>query len=297
MKKKKFIDRDSKICYVIVGLVALACILPVWMAFCASFATEEEITRNGYPLFFTANANLDAYRYLAATQGKLLVRAFGVTVLATALGTICSLTVMICYGYAAAQKRETYEFSGAISMIAWFTTVFSGGVLPWYILCTRYYHLSNNIWALFVPSLMSTFHMFLLRNSFKAVPSELIEAARIDGASHSRVLFTIVLPLSKVGIVTVAMFTVLRYWNDFHLSLYLGTQTRFFTVQKLLYNMLTNLTQMFNSTDMAMSAHITASPNTARMALAVIAVLPIVVVYPFAQKYLVQGITVGAVKG
>ncbi len=296
-KKKSSLNRESWVCIVIAGLFALACFFPLWVAFCASISEEADLIKNGYPIFIPANANLGAYEYLIISQGKGILRALGITVLSTAAGTVISLIVMICYGYAAAQKAEVFEFSSAISFFAWFTTIFSGGILPWYILCTRYYGLSNNIWALTLPAAMSTFHMFILRNSFKAVPAELYEAAKIDGASYAKCMFVIALPLAKVGIVTVAMFTALRFWNDFHLSLYLGTKREYFTLQKLLYNMLTNLTEMFNNTDIPLAAQVTAAPNTARMALTLLTVLPVIVVYPFAQKYLVQGVTVGAVKG
>ncbi len=289
-------DKESRVCYIVAAIIAILCLLPVWIAFCASITTEETLIREGYPIWIPQDANLDAYKYLLLTQAKGIIRALRISVLSTVVGTAIALVVQICYAYAAAQKEQDFPFAGTISMLAWFTTVFSGGILPWYILCTRYYGLRNNIWALTLPACFSTFYMFLLRNGFKAVPGELIESAKIDGASHPRIMLSIVLPLSKVSIVTVGMFTVLGFWNDFHLSLYLGTQREYFTLQKLLYNMLTNITEMFNM-DIPPSVQVAISPNTARMALTLLTLLPVIIVYPFAQKYLVQGVTVGAVKG
>ncbi len=295
-KKKAKYNRESKVCLLIAGVFALLCLFPIWVAFCASLSEEADLIKNGYPLWIPENASFDAYRYLLMTQGRSILRAFKITGAVVVLGTLSSMAIMICYAYSAAQKEEVFPFANSIAMIAWFTTIFNGGVLPWYILCTRYYGLTNTVWGLFIPSAMSAFHMFLLRNSFKAVPAGLIEAAKIDGAGHLKILFSVVLPLSKVGLVTVGMFTVLRYWNDFNLSLYLGTKREYYTVQRLLYNMLTNLVEMFNNPDM-MTHSISAAPNTARMALAIITIVPIVVVYPFAQKYMAKGMNVGAIKG
>ncbi len=298
-KKKRTYSyqKESWVCYALAIFVAVICVFPLWMAVCASFSTEADIVAKGYPMWIPENANIESYQYLLFTQGTMILRALGVTVGSVALGTVVSMVVMICYAYAASQKEEVFEFSSFVSMFAWFTTVFSGGIIPWYILCTRYYHLTNNIWALVLPTAMSTFHMFLLRNNFRAVPYDLTEAAIIDGASPARIMISVILPLSKVGIVTVATFTLLRYWNDFNLALYLSTNPKWFTLQKVLYNMMTNLQQMFASENPSVAAHITASPNTVRMALTVITVLPVVVVYPFVQRFLVQGVTVGAVKG
>jgi len=297
MRKKKNLNRESYISCLIVGIVALLCLFPFWIVLVNSFASETDITLNGYaiiPRMFT----LKSYQYLIDNKGIMLVRAFGVSSVVTVLGTIFTMFVTTCYAYPLAQDKETFPLVNKLSFFAWFTTVFSGGVIPWYILTTRYYGLTNNLWALFIPSSLNVFNMFVVRNSFKAVPKELIEAAKIDGATNLKVFLFIAIPLSKVGMVTIGLFTAMGYWNDLNLSLYLITKSELFPLQKMLYNMMINieflLAGSISTTDLS---HVELPLNTAKLIITVITVVPIVFVFPFAQKYFVKGITVGAVKG
>ena len=289
--------KESILCCVVVGLFALTCVQPLWIALVSSLSDETEIVRKGFSLL-PRKATLATYRYIIDNKGTMLLRAYGVSFLSTVLGTVFSLCVMTLYAYAAAQKREVYRFGKALSFFAWFTMIFSGGLLPWYILCTKYYGLQNNIAALVLPYGMNVFYMFVLKNNFRGLVPELIEAAKIDGASDVGIFFRIALPLSKVGVVSVIMFMALQYWNDFYLSLYLITKTDLYSLPKLLYNMMANISALLtNSTLASAREHIVLPSNTARMAMTMFTVLPVVMVYPFAQKYFVKGITVGAVKG
>ena len=299
-KRKEAPSRRTKasvLCYVVVGVMALSCFLPFWIAFVASISDETAIINEGFSLL-PQNPSLETYRFILENKGTMLWRAYGISFLSVLIGTVYSVAVMSLFAYAAAQKKETYRFANAISFFAWFTMIFSGGLLPWYILCTRYYGLQNNIWALILPYGMNVFYMFVLKNNFKAVPEELVEAARIDGASDARIFFTIALPLAKVGLVSVILFMALQYWNDFYLSLYLITKTDLYTLQKLLYNMMSNISALLSNSNLQSAReHIVLPSNTARMAMTVFTVLPVMVFYPFAQRYFVKGITVGAVKG
>lgn len=149
-----------------------------------------------------------------------------------------------------------------------------------------------------LPYGMNVFYMFVLKSNFKAIPEELVEAAKIDGASDARVFFSIALPLAKVGLVSVILFMALQFWNDFYLSLYLITKTDLYTLQKLLYNMMSNISALMTNSNLASAKeHIVLPTNTARMAMTMFTVVPVAVFYPFAQKYFIKGITVGAVKG
>lgn len=181
---------ESVLCYIIAGLFAATCFLPLWIAFVASVSDETEIVRKGFSLL-PRNATLETYRYIISNKGTMLLRAYGVSFLSTILGTVYSLCIMTLFAYAAAQKKETYRFGSALSFFAWFTMIFSGGLLPWYILCTKYYHLQNNILALVLPYGMNVFYMFVLKNTFKGILPELIEAAKIDGASDAGIFFRI----------------------------------------------------------------------------------------------------------
>lgn len=295
--KKRHKKKESLVCYLIVGIMAFLCFLPLWITFASSISNETAIVKNGFSLL-PQEPTLETYRYILKDKGTMIIRAFGVSFAVIFLGTLYSLFIMTTFAYTVAQKKEVFRFSSALSFFAWFTTVFSGGILPWYILMTRYYGLQNNLFALFVPYGMNVFYMFVLKNSFKAIPEELIEAARIDGATSMRIFTSIAIPLAKVGLVTVILFMSLQYWNDFHLSLYLITKSDLYTVQKLLYNMMANISALLSGTKSVVEAsNITIPSNTARMVMTMLTVLPVVAFFPFAQKYFVKGITVGAVKG
>lgn len=289
--------KGSALCYIFVGLMAVSCFLPIWIAFVASVSDETAIIQKGFSLL-PRDFTLDTYKFILENKGVMLLRAYGISFAATILGTVYSTTVMTLYAYASSQKKETFRFARGLSFFAWFTMIFSGGLLPWYILCTKYYGLQNNIWALVLPYGMNVFYMFVLKSNFRAVPEELIEAAKIDGASDAKIFFRIAIPLAKVGLVSVILFMALQFWNDFYLSLYLITKTDLYTLQKLLYNMMSNISALLTNSNLASARdHIVLPTNTARMAMTMFTVAPVAVFYPMAQKYFVKGIAVGAVKG
>lgn len=297
-KFRKKISISLVICYLIAGLFALACFIPLWITFSVSISNEQEILKKGYSII-PIMPTLDTYRYLVSNKGLMILRSFGISFATVILGTLYSLTVTTCFSYAVSQKKSVFRFSDTLSFFAWFATVFSGGVLPWYILTTKYYHLQNSLAALFIPSAMSVFYMFILRSGFKSLPAELIEAAKIDGASNLRVFVVIAIPLAKVELVTITLFYALQYWNDFNLSLYLITKTPLYPLQKLLYLMMTNIGALTSGAAeiSAGSAAIQIPTVTSRMAMTIITILPVLIFYPFAQKYFVKGMTIGAIKG
>ena len=299
--KKSFLDRVKDggwFFYLITFILALICFIPFWIAVASSFSSEAAITATGF-VFWPKDFSLDTYKFLTMNKGAMVLRAYLNTFFVVVVGTVYSLIVTTCFAYATAQKKTVFRYATILSFFAWFTTVFSGGVLPWYIMTTRYYHLQNNIWALFVPSAMSVFNMIILRSNFKATPEELYESARIDGAGNMCIFLRIAVPLNKVALVTITLFYALSYWNDFYLSLYLITKQDLYTVQKMLYQMMSNISAlMSNSSAISGASAISQEPiTTSRMCMTVFATLPVLVFYPFAQKYFVQGITVGAVKG
>ena len=283
--------------YLIAGVLALFCFFPLWVTFVTSITSEDTIVTEGYsvlPKMFT----LETYNYIISNKGMMIWNAFRITLTVVLVGTLYSLFITTCFAYATAQRKETFRLANALSLFAWFTTIFSGGVLPWYILTTRYYGLQNNIQALFIPSGMNVFFMFILRNNFKALPMELVESAKIDGASNLRIFVTIAIPLTKVAMVTITLFYALQYWNDFYLSLYLISKTDLYPVQKLLYNMMANISALLSNSNQAdILEHVTIPAYTARMAMTMMTILPVLAFYPFAQKYFIRGITIGAVKG
>lgn len=297
IKKNRKLKRESKVCCIILAILALLCLIPMLMIVSASVTDEAELYEFGYSLF-PRNPTLNTYIFLLQSKGKMLLRAFFTTLTVTVLGTLYSVTITTLFAYAVTQKKEVFRFSRVLSFFAWFTTIFGGGIVPWYILCTRYYGLKDNIFALFIPYGFSVFNMFILRGSFREIPNEIIESAKLDGASNSRIFTSIALPLARGGILTVSLFSIFGFWNDFFLPQWLTTKTEMMTLQKMLYSMLSNVSQLLSQKDVnSFMQHITLPTQTAKMAVAVLAILPLVILYPFALKYFVKGINVGGVKG
>lgn len=291
-------EKESWVCCGIQVLLCIICVAPLIMVLSASLTAESTVVKEGYSLFIK-DFSLDTYKFLLNNKARLLMDAFKMTVLSTFLGTICSVIVTTCFAWAVTQKKEDFFFARPLSFIAWFTTIFSGGVLPWYILCTQYYGLKNNIFALFVPSCFSVWNMYILRGNFRTIPTELLEAAKLDGASHARIFVQLVLPLGRAGIVAVSMFNMLGFWNDFFLPQWLINKTKYQTLQKLLYSMLSSTTFLMKNSagTSGLAAHVVIPNKTAVMAVAVIAIIPILAIYPFTLRYFVKGINLGGVKG
>lgn len=288
---------ESRLCQIILAFLILICFIPLMIVFSASFTNEEYIQEFGYSIL-PHRATLDTYIFLIQNKGKMLLRAYGVTFLVVILGTIYALTMDTCFAYAVTQKKSVFRFSRILSFMAWFTTIFGGGVLPWYILCTRYYGLKNNIFALFIPCGLSVYNMFILRGNFREIPAEIIESARLDGASHGQIFVKIVIPMARGGIVTVALFRILGLWNDFGTPQYLITNSKLYTMQKILYGMLSNMTELMKNSEMqSILQYIEMPTYTAKMAIVVLTILPVILMYPFALKYFVKGINMGGVKG
>ena len=296
-KIHSFRKKESIVCWLIMLLMALLCILPLLLVLSASLTPEKVIQESGYSLF-PSGISLDTYSFLVSNKGRMLLSAIFNSILVTTIGTLFSVIVVTTFAYAVTQKKEVFRYTRILSFLAWFTTICSGGMLPWYILCTQTYGLKNNYFALFVPYGMSVWNMFIVRGSFRQVPDEMTEAAKLDGASDAQIFFRIAIPLARAGIVTIALFSILTFWNDFYLPQWLITDSTYQTLPKLLYNMLTNTMALLSSSNTAsVLTHVKIPSETAKMAIAVISILPIGVLYPFALKYFVKGINMGGIKG
>jgi ABC-type glycerol-3-phosphate transport system permease component len=197
--------------------------------------------------------------------------------------------------YALSSKRLRY--ANAINFYVFFTMLFGGGLIPWYIVVTRILLLRNSIWAMIIPYLVNPWFMFLLRNYFRSVPESLMESARIDGAGDLRILFRIVLPLSGPALATIGLFYALLFWNDWWLSMLLIDRERLYPLQFLLRALLSNLMNVATSLNPQMKTIQVVPAYSVRMATVVVTIGPIIMLYPFLQRYFVKGITVGAIKG
>ncbi len=282
---------------VILILLVLSCILPFLLLISSSFTDEMALINNGYN-FWPTKFSLDAYAYLI-NQAATVFRSYGVTVFVTIVGTALSLIIgpMLAYPL----SRPDFKLRNVLSFVVFFTMLFNGGLVPTYMLWTQFFQIKNTIWALIFPSLLlNAFYIMLMKNYFKTnIPMELIEAAKIDGAGEFRTYFKVILPLSLPILATVGLFVGIGYWNDWTNGLYYITDSKLFSLQNLLNRMMQSVSYLASSD----SASLVGSSNTIlpssamRMAMAVIGVVPIMVFYPFFQKYFVKGMTVGAVKG
>jgi putative aldouronate transport system permease protein len=291
-------DRPFKIIAIVVlSAIALCAFLPFLLIVSTSFTSERSIVRDGYG-FIPHELSLDAYTYMFA-QSSVIFRAYAVSIGVTAVGTAVSvlLTTMLAYP----MSRSDFKYRNLFSFLVFFTLLFSGGVVPAYMMWTRVFHITNSYLALIVPTyLLSGFNVLMVRNYYKfSIPAALVESAQIDGASELRIFFNIMMPLAVPVNVTIGLMTGLAYWNDWINALYYISKPQFFGIQNLLIRMMNNLQFLTSgqANGLVNGAAVDIPTNAVRMSMAVIGILPIVIGYPFLQKYLTKGVVVGAVKG
>ena len=290
--------RTEALFHLILGLFALGCIIPFLFVIIISFSSEDSIRRVGYS-FAPAAWSLDAYRQVLSL-GDALWRSYFNSFLITVIGTLVSVTMCVLYAYPL--YRKDYRFRGFFSFLSFFTMIFGGGLIPTYIVCKNLLGMSNNYYALIVPMLVSPFNIIIMRTFFQTtVPFDLIEAATIDGSGEYTTLLWIVLPIMKPGIATVALLTALGYWNEWFLCLLYVTKRELYPLQYLLMEMQRNAEFLARNSSMlgasGAEALRTLPSQTMRMAVVVFIVLPIACAYPFFQRYVVAGLTIGSVKG
>ncbi len=280
--------------YSFMSLVTLICFIPFWLIIVASISDEKTILVEGFKLWPQV-FSLDAYRSIFSDAGPLM-KAYAVTMFITALGTLLGLLLTAMTGYVL--TRQDFKARNKVSFMIYFTTLFSGGVIPSYILMVKYLDLKNSLWALVLPCLLSPWNIFLMRNFMKSIPSSLVEAARIDGAGDWQVFTRVILPLSKAGLATIGLFLALNYWNDwYHASLYI-TKEELYPLQYMLYRMLSNAEYMKQAAEAGLFLGTETLPSeTLKMATALVVTGPILLAYPFVQKYFVKGVMIGSVKG
>ncbi|MBP3962439.1 carbohydrate ABC transporter permease [Paenibacillus lignilyticus] len=290
-------NRTNPIIIVFFIIVSLASLLPFWLILMVSLTGQNALVKYGYS-FWPQDFDLAAYRFLMHDAEPIL-RAYGVSIFVTVVGTIVSLFVTSALAYTL--SRNDFPFRNLLSFYVLFTMLFGGGLLPWYLVYTKFLHLQDTLPALIIPGLLGGFNVFIMRTYFTtSIPPSLVDSAQIDGASEYRTYFSIILPLSLPVLATIGLFVIVTYWNDWFTSLVFINNDRLYNLQYFLYNTLMNAQYL---QAIASKAHIDASSTQIlpleelQMAMAIIAVLPVAMVFPFLQKYFVKGLTVGAVKG
>lgn len=295
--KKKIISRDKLIAkifsYTFISFAVLLCLLPFWLVIVGSFSTNESILKQGFGLI-PRDFSLEAYKYAFEKPDQIL-NAYKVTIFVTVCGT--ALSIFLSSMAAFVLSRRDYPYRNLCSFYFFFTTIFSGGLVPRYVLCVRYLHFKEMPYvALIVPMLFNFFYMIILRSFMSTIPESIVESARIDGAGDFYIYAKLIFPLSKSAIATVVLFTAMGYWNDYYNPMLYVSDEEYISLQYYLYktiNTMKGVTSQMISTGIQVRY-----PSEAfKMAMTVIATGPILLVYPFVQKYLVKGVTVGAVKG
>lgn len=275
--------------------LTLACIIPFILLFSSSITSEASLTVNGYSLI-PSEVSLDAYRFLWKTRASIL-RSYMNSFLITTIGTVFNVALTLLFAYPLSRR----ELPGRkfFSFFLFFTMLFNGGFVPTYLIYANVFHITDTLAAMIVPYLlMNAFYVIMARTYIMAnVPEGVLEAAMIDGSNEFQNLFQIVVPMSRPILATIALMSAIAYWNNWTNGVYfITTKTELHGIQNFLNSVMNNVT-MLQSRSTGLSSSQPIPSIGIRMALAVIAVIPILLAYPFFQKSFVKGITIGSVKG
>ena len=294
-KKRERISFGQVLVYVFVGLFAAACLYPFLLVISGSLTSKADSTLYGFSLI-PRSITFAAYETLFV-NGRAIINGYKVTIFVTVVGTILSLCINSMMGFVV--SRKNLKFRRGLNFYVLFTMLFNGGMVPWYIICVRYLGMKDHIWALIIPMLAGPWNIFLFRNYFFSVPDALYESAKIDGAGDFRIFWQIYIRLATPVLATVTLFTALGYWNDWWLGLMLIDKSELQPLQMLLRNIISNLQflQTMESSPQVQMLLASIPSDSVRMALVIITTGPILLLYPFVQRYFVKGIMVGAVKG
>ncbi len=289
--------RIDRIFSITLFIVCAFCIFPFLLMLSVSFTDEVSIRLNGYSLIPKVFSTY-AYQYLLTTS-KALLRAYGISIFVTVAGTLLSVMIVTMFAYPLA--RKDFPFRKQFSFFIFFTMIFSGGLVPWYMVYARLLGLKNTIWIYLIPLLVSAWNVIVMRTFITtSIPESLFEAAKIDGASEMTIFFQVVLPLSLPGLATIGLFTAIHFWNDWYTPLVFITKSDMYNLQYSMYSALRSAQYIAENVDKMASSGVTITKvpvETIRMAMCVVSVGPIIIAYPFVQKYFIKGLTVGAVKG
>jgi putative aldouronate transport system permease protein len=289
----------SALSYGFNGIIALACVLPFVMVVSGSFSSEEAVRLAGFSLL-PRDFSLSAYQTVFQ-EPAVIARAYAVTVLLTVSGTLLGLFLQTMTAYVLA--RKDFVWRNRFSFFFYFTMLFSGGLVPYYILMTRYLGMKDNYLALLLPLIFSVYNLLIMKSYIAAIPESFIHAAKIDGCGEFRTLVFIMIPMLKPALATVGLFIALAYWNDWYSAMLFISNEKMHPLQYFLYNKVNNIEaykrilESGAGAGSSAAAAINMPTQTLKMALTVVVTGPIILLYPIVQKYYVRGITIGGVKG
>lgn len=292
----KQLDRKifSGIGYVSLIFLAILCIFPFILVVSSSLTEENKILTDGYQFIPTAFST-EAYSILFKYPDQM-IQAYMVTIGVTIIGTLLGLFLTSMTAYAL--SRKDFKWRNKFSFFFFFTTLFNGGLVPWYLLMVNYLHIKDTLMALVIPMMLNVFYIIVMKSFMGSIPEAIVESAKIDGAGDFKIYARLILPLSKPALATIGLFLALAYWNDWYNALLFISDEKLMPLQYYLYKMLGNMDGMRKAMMGAGAVVTTSIPSESlKMAMTVVATGPILLAYPFVQRYFVQGLTIGAVKG
>ena len=299
MVRSKSAKRFERLAHTVMILVTICIVLPFILLFMSSITSESALVRDGYS-FFPKEFSIHAYKFIWDNAANVF-RAYGITILVTVIGTSINVAMSALLAYPLSLKNLPGK--RILNFYIFFTMLFNGGLVPTYLMYVNYFHIKNTIWALIIPNLLlSANNVLMIRSYFMtSIPEALYEAAKIDGAGHTKIFFQITFPLGKPILVTMGLFSALAYWNDWTNGLYYlsGNEgQKLYSIQNLLNQMITDIQYLASGKVTGnIGAEVAKLPTTSiRMAIAFIAMLPLFIIYPFLQKYFIGGMTLGSVK-
>ncbi|SDD04912.1 putative aldouronate transport system permease protein [Paenibacillus sp. UNCCL117] len=297
MNATKKIRMDQMILNVVsyswITLVALLCVLPFLLVLSGSFTKESEIILEGFKLI-PKELSLEAYQFIFEYPQDIL-RAYGVTVSLTVIGTMLSLFFISMSSYVI--QRTDFKWRNTFSFIFYFTTLFSGGLVPLYILVVNYLKLKDTYWVLLLLPMINVFYILVMKSFMRSIPAAITESAKIDGAGDFTIFIRLILPLCKPALATIGLFVALNYWNDWFYSLLFISDQKLYPLQYYLYKVIGNVDALKIVAEKTGNKVPDLPGEGIKMALTMVVTGPIIFLYPFIQRYFVKGLTIGAVKG
>lgn len=298
MKNVNSEKRFQNISLIIMLIITVICILPFILMISASITEEKTLIKEGYK-FLPSKFSFGSYFYLWAKR-ETIFRAYGISLLVTAIGTF--INVMITSLFAYPLSRQDFKYRNYFAFFVFFTILFNGGMTASYIIWTQIFHVKNTLLSLLIPNyLMGAFNVLMVRNYYNAsIPVSILEAARVDGAKELSIYTRIILPLSKPVIITISLFAGMAYWNDWSNGLYYITDTSLYSINVYLNKLMNNIAFLKSSSSLTEGSNLVGLdlPSVGiRMAIAVIAILPVLIIFPMIQAQLIKGVVIGGVKG
>lgn len=279
--------------YIMLGMVSLICILPFYLIIIGSLTDESTIIRQGFSLWIP-KFSLEGYR-LCLKDPTTIINAYGNTIIVTIVGTVLSLIMATMTGYVL--QRKDFKWRNRFSFFFFFTMLFNGGLVPYYILCMRYLGFKNNMLSLILPMIFPVFNMIIAKTFISSIPDAITESAKIDGANDFTIYWKLIMPLSLPLLATIGLFSALAYWNDWYSCMLFIDNDKLFTLQYYLQRLLSSVDALRKIAEKTGVAIPQLPMESMKMAMTIITIGPIILLYPFVQRYFIKGLTIGAVKG